>query len=374
LESTVAYTFAESSTALIVNPKFIHHFMKLFTLAGLLCASAFATSMATAQCVAPPAPTTTTDTVQAPGGAATLTATGDSVLWYSTVGGAPIASGNTLDLPMVTATTTYYATNVVVGGGELYNGGKPYHTGSLWPTQYNQNAHVLFNVLDTATLVSVKVYTDMPGDRVILMYDANDNLVAFDTIYVEADSMVLNLNFPLLPGTGYYLTTDTNMNKLIVGNNNYAGPRLRRNSSNVMYPYAIGPAGSPLVSITGNDVDAVRYFYFYDWVIQAPTYSCESVTTPAEVFYDNSIGVVNIEWSDVNVFPNPATGTFYVNAGKGFVDGTLRVYDVTGREALIQHLGNAVQSVDASALAAGVYTVKIQTVNGERVTKLVMQR
>jgi len=362
---------AQPSTNACVKPEL----MKLFTTANSIAIALLLSTRAFSQCTPPPAPSVTNDTVIAPGGVATLTATGDSVRWYDVVsGGTPIATGNTFTTPNLTSTTTYYATNVAYGGGELYHGGKPYHTGTVFAANNATDAQMQFDVLAPSTLVSVTVYTDFPGKRVIQLFDSNNNLVAFDTVNVQVaqyDSTVLTLNFPLMPGTGYYLTTDSAMNQQIPSNNNYTGPRFARNSSNVVYPYAV----DTFVSITGNNTNPAQYYYFYDWVVQAPTYECESEPTAAEVYYDNSIGVSNVAWSGIALFPNPATDAFYVRPGVDLADATLRVTDVSGRVVLEKILtGTDTQAIDASLWANGVYNVKLQSRKNERVVKLMIQR
>jgi hypothetical protein len=317
------------------------------------------------------APTATTDTVYAPGGSATLTAVGDSVLWYSTVGGAPIATGNVFTTPTVTSTTTYYAANVTSYTSPETHGAPTYHTGtSLYSGTASINAKMYFDVLAPAMLVSVKVYTDHPGTRMIQLYDNTDALVAQQLVNVQTDTAVVTLNFQIDPGTDYYLTTDATYN-VQIANWNSASPRFRRSQgTTVTYPYNI----ANLVSITNSDQGSNVYYYFYDWVITEKPYHCTSALVPVEVYYYDNIGIQTVSASNVSLYPNPANDMVRVEAGNGFIGARIAICDVTGRVVFKKLIDDTTTVIETSDWTAGLYTVKISANGHENVAKLAIQR
>lgn len=77
-----------------------------------------------------------------------------------------------------------------------------------------------------------------------------------------------------------------------------------------------------------------------------------------------ALGINDVDQTSVNVYPNPTTGRFHITA-EGFEN--VEVYDVTGRNVM-----NTDQSViDLSAFANGVYTLRVNTVMGSSMQKIV---
>jgi len=317
-------------------------------------------------------PVASNDTVNAPGGSVTLTASGDSILWYAAPnGGTPIATGDTYTTPTLTSTTTYYVENLHVYLGTAATGGLAYPSGnSLYSGSSSTNAKMTFDVLDSATLVSFHVYTDHPGTRVIQLFDAANNLLNSASVNITGDSMLVVVNFPLAPGTGYYLTTDATVN-LQIPNWNAQSPRLQRNINNLSYPYNVGS----LLSITGSDQGNNVYYYFYDWLVKANDVVCASNRVPVEVFYNTDIAVPDVSQAGVSLYPNPANDVVHVVSSASFEGSRLSVYDVTGRRVFETVLDQRnVQTVNTAAWSAGLYTVKLENNGNAFVSKLVLQR
>lgn len=77
-----------------------------------------------------------------------------------------------------------------------------------------------------------------------------------------------------------------------------------------------------------------------------------------------ALGINDVDQTSVIVYPNPTTGRFHITA-EGFEN--VEVYDVTGRNVM-----NTDQSViDLSAFANGVYTLRVNTVMGSSMQKIV---
>jgi len=233
------------------------------------------------------------------------------------------------------------------------------------------NAKMYFDVFESATLETVKVYTDRPGVRVVQLFNSNDNLLDEATVDIQTDTAVITLNFALTPGTDYYLTTDATINVLIE-DWNANSPRLRRSQGNaVSYPYNV----QDLLSITGSDQGDEVYYYFYDWTVSAQQHECISELVPVEVFYDDNIGIQTVGTAGVSIYPNPATDILHVTYDASFAGSRVSIHDVTGRlvsETILDKF--ATQTIATNALAAGLYTVKVKANGHDYVTKLVLQR
>ncbi|GAB5417418.1 MAG: hypothetical protein Crog4KO_30000 [Crocinitomicaceae bacterium] len=75
----------------------------------------------------------------------------------------------------------------------------------------------------------------------------------------------------------------------------------------------------------------------------------------------------------VSIFPNPATDNFTVKLDES-ANGSIQVVDVQGKVVASQNVtGQAETTVDASALAAGIYTVLVSTENGVATKKVVVE-
>lgn len=305
----------------------------------------------------------TTDDYISGSGSGNLTATGTNVTWYDAAsGGNMVGAGNNFTTPVVSTTTTYYAENSEGFGGGPGNGGMIYHTGANTYSGNTTNATMSFDVAQTCILHSVKVYTDSVGyDRVIQVYDNNNNLVASQQVAVTADTSVIVLDFLLVPGTGYYITTDQNMN---LANFNYNSPRFRRNSVSVNYPYNIASA----VSITGSSAGSAYYYYFYDWDIQPV--ECPSNRVDATVFVNN--GVSEIETEGFSIYPNPASNVLNIQP-KFTTPYTAELLDVTGKIVFSTVNTSGNKTLDVSTYDAGTYFIRIKNENGNTTQKIIIE-
>jgi hypothetical protein len=96
------------------------------------------------------------------------------------------------------------------------------------------------------------------------------------------------------------------------------------------------------------------------------------------LFIDNiNIGQANSVTEEVaadfSIFPNPATDLFNVNLD-GVQASTIQVINLQGKVLVSQEVANQTSAtVDASHLAAGVYTVLVNTTNGIATKKLVIK-
>ncbi len=203
------------------------------------------------------------------------------------------------------------------GGGEPASGG-PMTTQN---GQYHDNNsfYLTFDVSQTCTLASVRVFANGAGNRSIALVNAaGDVLQAFPVMVPDGES-VIELNLPLSPGTGYGLQCLSQ------------NPQLWRDAppSILNYPYAIGDA----VTITGTNVQGQNslgyYYFFYDWHIEpaGPTvnsggYPCLETELLDAVPIGEAGGGAN--GNDCWGWVDPATGkewAFYCkSSGTAFLD------------------------------------------------------
>jgi hypothetical protein len=192
--------------------------------------------------------------------------------------------------------TIFSVINESVVESSTSNIGEPQHEGEGPNGDYSStvyNGGLLFNCYSTFTLNSVKVYTDSPGERTIELRDNSESLVAELVVNIPQtgdDGYVVNLGWDIEPGNQYILTTNTQMNNDIFGDNN---PMLKRTTGGLPdFPFII----NNVLEITegyytqgagdfGSSQD--YYYYFYDWQINYDK-SCQSDPVMIYVNLDNS--------------------------------------------------------------------------------------
>lgn len=305
-------------------------------------------------------------------GSATLSATGDEVSWYDVpTGGVPLSTGNTFVTPTLTETTTYYAENGVPYGADTLYVGPTSHEGSLYSGSSNTNSDILFEVMKPCTIKTVKVYTNIPGNRLIELRASNGNVLQSAMINVPMDSSRITLNFSVTPGN-YQLGTNSAQNVILLGS---ASPHLERSDDGVSYPYVL----DDLVSLNGSDQGSGVYYYFYDWeVVKSPTI-CISDRTPVTVFVEGATGIpapASIELTQL--FPNPTQGAVTLTSATNMNGKVMmQLTDVTGH-VLLSRVENGWKNgeqfqLDLSAFAKGIYMLNIKTDDGVQEHKIVVQ-
>jgi PKD repeat protein len=159
-----------------------------------------------------------------------------------------------------------------------------------------------------STLKSVKVYSNLSGNRTISLRDASDHLIADTTINIPSGEHRIELNFPIPAQNGLKLIGPVT-------------PNLWRDGGTTTpvlpYPFTVGD----VINITGNSANNLRYYYyFYDWEVEKQT-GCESpkISVSAHIFdTPSSDFTYNINLFDV-AFNNLSTGggTYHWDFGDG---------------------------------------------------------
>lgn len=75
----------------------------------------------------------------------------------------------------------------------------------------------------------------------------------------------------------------------------------------------------------------------------------------------------------LNVFPNPSNGLFYISAPENLNKATITLSDINGRTLLMRDMQSSTEMLDASTLAKGVYILSLQSKEGSTTKKIVVQ-
>jgi PKD repeat protein len=103
-------------------------------------------------------------------------------------------------------------------------------------------------------------------------------------------------------------------------------------------------------------------------VIVTTAEGCQCEASTQHVVYNLSVSNTNNNES-VFVYPNPSSGILYLESAKNTALRNVEVLNAVGATVYAKSLdSNAqLQEMDLSHVAAGVYTVKIETVNAETI-------
>lgn len=213
----------------------------------------------------PAAPSIASQTV-CNGESATFTASGsDTYTWYDAANnGNTLYEGNVFQTPALTNNTNYYVTKASTS--PIQNVG-PTSNGIGTESSFGlSNRWLVFDVLQPARLVSVKVYANGGLNRTIQLRNAQGAVLQDTSLYVNDGESRITLNFDLPVGTNLQLATA-------------ATSEMSRNSNGAVFPYTL----PGVLSITGTNAPAGYYYFFYDWEVQLPTCVSQTATITATV-------------------------------------------------------------------------------------------
>ena len=83
----------------------------------------------------------------------------------------------------------------------------------------------------------------------------------------------------------------------------------------------------------------------------------------------DDVSVSDYVHQEIIVSPNPVQSTLHIQSSSAVEQIT--IYNISGK--VLQQLSNTNQSIDVSSLASGIYFIKIKTLSGERVQKIIKQ-
>jgi hypothetical protein len=299
-------------------------------------------------------PTAVGDTVIL-GAMAELEGVGANLAWYGVAtGGMPLGYGNNFTTGMIDASQLFYVEdrNLIEGvGGEV---GMESHLGSDYSGNLNSNNEIIFDALEPFTLDSVKVYTEFPGDRKMLLLDSDGNELNSAIIEVPDGETMVYVGMEIPEGTDLVMTADPITNQASLGVN---GPRLRRSSEGVSYPYEY----QDYASLKSSNFGENWYYYFFDWQISTPDIACPGDRIPVEVWLDVDVATIDFgKTNDVKVFPNPTDGNIAIQLNFDIQGAAqLRLTDMTGKTVLENRTFDQVTELNLSHLAKGVYLLQV---------------
>ncbi len=294
-------------------------------------------------------------------GPATITATGDNLVWFdSPTGGNQIGTGSSFDIDYMDMDSTVYVESQLVDGGEEQNGGKTDNAGGGGLP--STGAYSYFEVYEPFTLKNVTVYVPNgapSGVRDIQLVDQNDNILATASFDLGQGEHTLDLNFEVPVGNDLSLRCPQN--------------NMFRNDGGVNYPYPIGDVGEITTSVYGNGY----YYYFYNWNIEKEKIECISERVEANAFiFSVSNEEIEGTLTGLSVYPNPTRGEVNIEfEALENMDLNITLLDMTGREIKTWgntsvYIGQQIELLDLGGVAKGMYHIQL-TANGKTINKKV---
>lgn len=266
-----AWDFGDGSPAsTVMNP--IHTYTAVGTYTATLMAS---NGCGTDTLVSMPIQITGGAPVAAPqtvcaGQAATLSATGSGVNWYSDAAGTNLVqAGSSFTTAPVAGTTTFYVGSSVTPSAATAGPVSDAFGATSQFTGNNVTRGMYFISNVDQQIVSVVVYANGAGNRTFVLIDSASNTVldSFTTNLINGQQTV-----PL----GFNVTGGSTELIAITGQNF----NMERNTSGAIFPYV---ASDGSLSITNNNAAAPgRYYFFYNWHLQQN--SCTTPLVPVTVY------------------------------------------------------------------------------------------
>ncbi|MBI2270447.1 MAG: PKD domain-containing protein [Bacteroidetes bacterium] len=277
---------------------------------------------------APSAPTTVDDNRCGPG-LVNLSANGGggTIEWYDApTGGTLINSGNTFS-PNLNTNTTYYVQESGMSAAQKTGAvDNTISTGGYFTN--NDSRGLLFDVLGSCVLKTVKVYANTSGNRTIeVRQGVGGTVLHTKTVNIPAGESRVTLNFNLQPGTQYHIKVTGTLVDLY------------RNNGGASYPYTL----ANLVSITETDAapgSPNYYYYFYDWEVTVQ--GCSSVRVPVTGTINQVPQTPTISQSGVILTSSESTGNQWYLNGVLIPGATNQTYTVTanGDYTVVVTIGN----------------------------------
>ncbi len=301
------WDFGDGSTSTLANPTHTYTANGTYTvkLHATNCKGADSlvrTSYISVNMATPPA---VTNGYTCGSGTVALTATAaGTIKWYdAATNGNLLNTGTSYLTPVLTNTTTYYAENnqtgtpVTVGKTFVLSGGGSSSTGEHY---------LIFDAYMPFTLISVKMYNASTSSvsRTIALKNSSGTVINNQTatLSIPVGLSTVTLNFAVPTGTNMCLSCSD-------------GSNLYRNNTGGGYNYT----ATGLCSIKGSDAGSNYYYYFYEWLIQAPGCVSPRVPVTASVLNVPVAGFTSSITSFTANFTNSSTGstTYLWNFGDG---------------------------------------------------------
>jgi len=312
----------------------------------------------------PDIPNAKGDTIQL-GDIAQLSAEGDNLAWFANeFDDFPFAFGQAVEVAKITSDTSFYVEDRG-GPGQSDKVGMSESDGS-YEENLGINYSLRFNALQTFTLHSVKVYTDLPGIRTITIKNSSFQEVYKKQVDLPIGESRVRLDAEIPKGDSYYIGTDIIQDKKTTGE---LGPRLQISTENVAFPYVL----EDIVEITRSNSTNLKYYYFFDWEVSSGLF-CPSERAEVNVWLDNMVSAQEHSSQGFQLFPNPTKDRFKLKMhGIGKIPVAYHVVNSTG--GIIQHgkIAGQEMAFDATHWSPGIYFLKLLNGNDVYIQKIIIQ-
>ncbi|HAY71402.1 MAG TPA: hypothetical protein DCX89_05880 [Saprospirales bacterium] len=290
----------------------------------------------------------------------TISAEGASVFWFRDASGVElIHSGGVFNAGYIASDTTFYVAGLSEFFGPERQTGMVNHQGTPYSGN-NINSGLIFTVFKDIILEKVKVYTQHSGYRTIELKQTDvtsglTSIIGSRRIYIDPQTSYIDLDFEILPGKDYVLTTNADSNMVHQG---MQSPRLFRSNSGANFPYIL----ENVTEITTTVHGPANYYYFYDWKIKEKQAECLSELIPVHILLQTHVrNDADESVSDLTIYPNPATGYLYFKCPS---QNTLHGYSIE----ILDPIGKTIQSKSAVGgekifigdLTAGMYFLRVR--------------
>jgi len=313
----------------------------------------------------PDAPEAMGDSIKI-GEIAILNGEGGQLVWFDMEDSqTSIGFGESIEIEGLTVNSSFFVEDRN-GSGFISKIGMEDHEGTLYSQNLDASDAIIFDVFEPFTLDSIKVYTDIPGRREIVVYDKFFFEIAAKTIDIPEGESTLYLGFEIPTGINYRIQTEVFQNYETTG---FFGPRLQRSSQNINFPYTI----ENVVSLKGAEFGQEFYYYFYDWDISSGVF-CPSERTEVDVIVDELISTYDFETESIKVYPNPSNGKFTIEY-LGDISGQLEysIVDLSGKILFKNRIRNNKKvSLDLD-LSPGIYILQYLNVTNISRSKIVIE-
>jgi len=121
--------------------------------------------------------------------------------------------------------------------------------------------------------------------------------------------------------------------------------------------------------ITGADSQSFTPASSGNYAVEVTKYN--NCTVVSDCYAYTATAIVNMEGDNIRIYPNPVSGTLYINSGNRNDITAIEILDITGKIVLKKSGTYKNISVDMQKQQAGIYVVKIQTGGQTIVKKLV---
>ncbi|MEZ4911246.1 MAG: FG-GAP-like repeat-containing protein [Saprospiraceae bacterium] len=282
-----------------------------------------------------------------------LTSSNPKTLWYDSADQSnlqhigPIFITENLD-----SSRSYFVTSLVDIATEIGNVGIV-----SFPSvnQYSANAidgNMIFNTYEKCSISSVKVGTDTPGIRRILIKDNTGTVVYSKDFFIDSGFSELQLDAILEKPGEYKIGTDVDIN---IENLGYKSPRLIRTQGSTNYPYRLSDA----MILFSTDGGPFYYYYFYDWKVEYDFITCSTVLDSVVVVVQKPDATEDARQKKITIYPNPAQEIIYI----GTVDSGFEANIYNSNGQLLKTITNN-NTVNIRDWLPGMYIIKLSDKNG----------